>query len=1122
MLVAGLAVAAATVLVAIIGASQAARHERVLGLFEVPAEFVRTSGRTLIALFIDRAAWVGASVTLLAAALAGAAALKVRRAAIPLFLAAAGLSLVTWGQIELLRDHVGHGIALYAYGLLCAVAWGIRSPLSEREPWAAGAGADAHPPSPPAPATSPRWEALAFLALMILALITRTYALTELPHEYESEMIISMLSTRTLAGLHKYAPWGLVANTNGVAHLLPQWASFQLLGTSVFSLRYVSVVCGLVTAGLFYWLLRRIGNATVARIGTLLFVAAPDQLFWSRQENTPFQFVALLAVISVILSVRLAARPSLRTVLAAAAWMPFTRWFYGPGMVMMLYPIILYTHTLLFRRGTWRTALYAVPILAAGVGLWVFSLSGAYAIFSGGEWRFINPVLSVGAPVWAGEGTFRNATLPELVQLQAANLAKNTAAVATTMTYQCGFSNWFRRADPSRHPTIVNVAIAVLLAVGIGYLLGQPYDWRAFALLVWVGLGMLPAVLSVQPGPRRMVVAFPGFYAVIALTIGALIDQVRACAPRAVASVARAAVGAGVALIAWTSMASYFLLPTIPTFLDPVFRATKPVFDDTDAIYHNLSSDWALLLAFGNSDALFGDHSTPCYQYVRARDWLGVALNLPCSFADAALSFTLPPTTLAALQKSYDPQRISFLLHDELPTANDLTLLRALFPQAPLTELPLGNEVGTRMVWLRTDRRTVDALRTPILHPGRGESRAAELASRVLEGRTLRLAEPTDDDSILVQGTLLIDRNGWYRLGLAPACDAAELSLDGQPVSPQGMIPLTRGAQALALKLPTASACPLPLKPQLWRYVNSELAALPPPVVLAPSVAALPEARALPVTAIAGYHPVRSSFQVKGTPLDFVADPAGALTLLVEDGGAFRILRLDRAGRETASWRLPDGRPLGLSRAPDGTLFVPYENGTVILYGADGTVKSTWTEAPVRTAALGHLPDGSLLSPLPDRNALAVLDRNGKLLRLWTAPEGGPKGFYVPSSVGVDANGDILVIQADGVALLFRTPTDHFAPRFVRSFRIDFFEETLQTRGWDFDQPRGHILVPDPTSANIFTLTLDGGSAMAADPKHDLSQQGLDVVRRVAATSDGIYTLDRAHGLQKFVPLDSG
>ncbi len=1118
MILAITSVSVVTAPLVLVGVNQATRHERVLGALDFFFEQLRHSGKALIAWSVHYGEWVGVGVTALCLAAVIASVRQRKSDSAAIVSMATAISFLTWGELSLLADAVSRGCLFYAIGISAALIWGRRLPLPPRH------SVELAPATSQASKTASNfrmvrtaeWPALVFLFL--LAAVTRLYALTELPHEYESEMIISMLSSRTLVGLLRYIPEGIVANTNGIMHLLPQWVSFQVLGTSVFSLRFVSVACGLVCIALFYCIVRRVGGVSIAVVSTFLFVTAPEQLFWSRQENTPFQFVTLLALIVASAGLRMQERFSLRSMVVASATMPLARLFYGPAMVMLLYPPVLYAHGLLFSRAGRRSLLYGVPLLAAGVGAWIASLSTAASLISGQPWHFINPTLSAGAAVWRGEGTFREASLPELLRLQAANLAKNTAAVARAMTYQGSFSPWYRRADESTHPTIINAAMTVLLTLGLAYLLGQFSEPRAFALLVWVALAMLPALLSVDPVPRRMVGAFPAFYAIIAFTVGAILHQFCVLGASRIVWCAKVSSALALLLIAWANLASYFLLPMRPTHLEPLLAATKSIFQDTDGVYHNLGADWALLLAFGHGDDLFGKEDPPCYEGVRSRDWLHTALGVSCPFESPAMTYSLSAEQIEGLRARYDPQKISFLLEDRPATTKDVALLRALFPDSPFVELPRAGTALMSLHSLQVDRSNVDALRAPTLHPSASEAQPMDLAQSVMRDTKLVVGPSTDDSSVRIEGSLLIDFSGWFHLRVEPSCAAAEISVDGEVVRPQNWLPLTGGAHEMVVRLPSASACVLPIQVAGERHVDAGGSRAVSTPFVATRVASLPEARAMPVIRSRGYQEVLLPPLPEGVLSDFAVDEQGGLTLLLRNSHGYRIERLDAGGNPSGGWALSLD-PLGISRAPDGTLFVPYAGDAVDEFSADGTLLSRWKTPWVRSATLGHLADGSILSALPG-GKIALLDRNGREIGTWVEFEGEVKSFFEPWSAGANRKNDILIIQSNGIALQLHTPPHRFEPHLRRSFRIDFFEASAPASGWTFDEARDLIIVPDPASRNVLTFTLDGAAVMAIDPERDLGAISPGVVRRVAASANALYMLDGRQQLRKLVSLD--
>jgi 4-amino-4-deoxy-L-arabinose transferase-like glycosyltransferase len=211
--------------------------------------------------------------------------------------------------------------------------------------------------------------------LTAAGLLLRAYALNELPAGFDSETVSSMIESRTAWGIRRYFDSSFLTTAPGMIHILTQRATFALFGTSPYSVRLASLLWGVAAVPLFYWLMRRIAGRAPATFMTAIFVVAPEQLYWSRTENAFFGPVSVLAIITTHLGLGMVERLSLRATLAAALWMPVCRFFYIPSFVLFVYPLALFAHALLFVRRAWRKAWYAVPVLAAGIGLWFYGLS---------------------------------------------------------------------------------------------------------------------------------------------------------------------------------------------------------------------------------------------------------------------------------------------------------------------------------------------------------------------------------------------------------------------------------------------------------------------------------------------------------------------------------------------------------------------------------------------------------------------------------------------------------------------------------------------------------------------------------------------------------------------------
>jgi hypothetical protein len=1101
-------VIAAFVLIAAIGNRQAAQGQRVFAQLDTPIEFLRVSGGAVRDWALAHAVGVGWVTTAVGSTIALAGVVLGGGRAAPLLLLAVAMALATWGEVLLLTDHTALGASCYGASVICAFGLGIWCPMPPVFNADAGSGSRA--------AGDDRrigLECVCVGVLTIAALLSRVYALTELPNFFEAEMSVSMLASRTWAGLYEYVPSGLSGNSNGLMHLLPQMLSFRVLGTSIYSLRLVSVAFGVVAVPVFYLLLRRIAGPLVGLIGGALLVTAPDQLFWSRDENTMFIPLTVLAIVTVYLGLRMVERVGFARVLVAALWMPIGRYFYLPGMVLLVYPLLLYAHALVFVRGTWRSLWYAVPLMAGGVMLWIVSLTMVNAAVH--EWKsgFVSPTGNIGAAIWEGENQLRTTSIPARALLSAVAVGRHLGAVVSAMTYRGGFSQWYQRADPSKHPTITNIGVVVMVALGLGYLLGQLYDQRAFALLLWVGLGLLPGILSLDPATRRIGLVFPGMYAIAAVTLGAFVQLIRDRGGRVLASFGSVAMTVALLGIIWTSVASHFELPIGPPFATKLFRFTQPLFEGSDAIFHDVDPTMALLLVFGNADRFLEPGKTPCLRHVNPREWLSAALQQRCAFTDTVHQFTASDIERAALAAAYHPQRVSFLLRDEPSNDSYIELLRGLYPRAVVRATP-PTLPEVKLVALTIARSDVEALHVPELS-GSEETTTSRLAARLLRGVRLTptAANAPGGATVSVRAGLLLEGDGWYRFGLTPACAGTTITIDRRAVTPSDVLPLLAGVHALDITLPNADACVLPLEFSLDVQRDQHLVALKPVILLAPAAAAVPQAHAPTVALYGGYGAAQQFSPEIAAVVDFGVDSEEAVTVLLQDGAGFEVRRFAPDGHELARWKpkVPRGQTVwGLMVAMDGTSFV-ISPTTTLVYDRSGSPIAVWNDPPVWTSEVAALPDGRVLSCVPHHAAVAVLRPDGTVEREWARFEGGPGRFSEPMSVRVQGQ-EVLVLQSDHQALLFHNPLGEFGPVFVRSFPLSFTTKSVYPRGAAFDGPE-RIVVPDPGLPMTLVYGVDGQRLMAADPARDVNNRGFGDIVRLVAMHDHLYVLDGARRL---------
>lgn len=1117
------AILAAFLTVAAIGANEAGRGARVLPFLDPVIEFVRGWGLVSLRWLVAHGTVVAWTVTASAVLITVASLAVAGVRAAPLVVLGTAVSLATWAQVLLLADHVTLGAWLYGSAMISSVILGVWCPITRLGGF----------PQLPLPtrrqvigervagvrAFSGRraagWECFLVFCFALVALLTRSYALTEFPNTFDLETVDFMILSRTWFGFRGYLQYAFIANNNGIFHILTQMVLFRLFGTSIFTVRLTAVFWGVAAIPLFYWLMRRLAGVMPAMVSTALFVAAPDQLFWSRTENSFFAPVAFGMLVSGHLGLWMVERLSFPAVLASALWMPITRYFYTPSMVMFLYPVALYGHAVLFVRNAWRKAWYVVPVLAGGAGLWVLSLSVLNS-YGHGRWQFIHPANVHGGPVWTHHGAFSTASWLDLIRLQFGVIMSNMGQVIAGAAYhgQGMFSHWYVRGGASaEHLTTMNVGITVLLALGIGYLLGQVYERRAFALLVWVALGLLPGVMSDEPSPRRIAVIFPAVYAISGVMLAAIVRLVRTRAGEPMGQVTTAALGGGVLCIVWTCLVSYFLIGSGPVFFGDHIRFARPVFEGSDAIIHNLEmGGLERALVFGNLDRFI--ERTPCYQHVDAADWRVAALRPHCDFTENIYPLIMPPERIEELRQAYNPRRISFVMEETPYSLAHIDLLRRLYPRADVRRHDSAVD-QKKVVVFTVDRSDVDALHSPSLIVTPDASDGRDLSATLLDG--VRLTETpsagsagTGQPGISVQGGLLVERTGWYQFQLEPECSAATLRID-QVNSSAELQPMLAGVHRFEITLPSATACTLPLQLRLRSQQDQAMVPVDPAHYVSLPVASVPGLEARPVIPYAGYGDVKLFVQSSEPVRDLGVDASGSVSVLLADRSPMRIQRFNPDGTEAASWLvdLPStGHLASMIVDPDGTATLASDS-VVLRYDRTGKLVSSfrtpWLEW---TAELVPWGEDRLLVAVPDRNALAIFTRAGQLQREVKQFSGGPE-FHKPVSLSISPQGDLLVVQDDGEAFLFRDAGNARDPVFVRAFHIDFGAVPIWAHGCAFDGAE-RILVPDMSTNTSLVYSREGERMMAATPERDLRAKPLGGVLRFSATDDRVYVLDRA------------
>lgn len=1084
------------------GAYSAARDERVLAQLDPSAAFLRQWGGFLTTWTLRHARLASLAITAATGLLVSMALITGRRRALPFLLLGAGVAAVAWGQTLLLAEQVSAGVACYLTALALAALFGALCPAPSA-----------------APKPRPRWwlDGTLAIAVALLTLLSRLYALTELPSFFAGEMSIAMLASRTIAGVLFWIPSALLGTSIGVAHLFPQMAFFQMFGTSVYALRLTAVAVSVLTAWLLYWLLRSMVGRRAALVATLLFATAPEQLWWGRNENVNYILVSFAGVLAATLGWWLRRRLSVRAALATAVWMAFGRFFYLAAVLLITYPWLLILHAGLFTRGIWRRLPKIVLVLAGGTGLWLLSLSIVDYFTTEHPWRFLNPARH-GELVSRRGVEGRSAGTLDLLQMQAESLAHNATRVASAFTYRGWFSQWYQRHDTMQNPTWINVAVTALVALSLAYLLGQIHAPAAAVLLGWVLVGVLPAILSTAPDDRRMALAFPAFYACAGFACEGVARALRQRAGRLASWLFAALAAAGLVLVCVSSLTSHLQLRIHRLALTEAQRHTEEIFRTSDAIYYDGDEGWTQLTLLGHADGFL--ERPPCVQFVGPRDWLAVALQLPCTFADPVFQLTMPPGRIAELREHYrSPQRVTFLLSSEYRSRQALRLLQSLFPEVRPQWLTT-EEAGLSNVAITVDRELIDRRRRPVVAAAAQTELPAGFEEDLLAGVGVRrvVDEDVASPSLRVRGGVLVDREDWYHVSLVPACDSATLSIDGLPVRPdEPPRPLLVGAHTFEIELPDPSRCARPMQIEIAAVTSAEEPL--PPLLVSPEVTAVGEARPSPSALYDGYSDAGLLAGLRGQAFDARPSGDGGVVVLTQWLDGWWIERFDAESRPHSMHELRELHGVvvyGMSVGPQSEALLVTELG-IFLFDASGRLQHRWSEKPFHTGEVAFLADGRIAASIPEHAAIEVFRQDGRREEVLERFPGEPGQLRDPMTIAVSAQGEIVVGQSDGTMLLFRSPLDRFEPEFVRSFRMRFTLPSVLPRSLVFDSA-DRIMAGDPERLRVLVYSTDGIRLLARDPQRDWTSimQRIGDIRRFVPTPRYLYVLAGEPSLRRF------
>jgi hypothetical protein len=643
----------------------------ILGQLDPIANGITTWGWDLAQASIAYRYVVGAIVTAVVAPFALAGGAAGRRVG----WAATALLAGTWGQILLFSDLIVPGVLLFAFAVAAAFVFGLANSLRASAP-------------PPVLGV----EIAAVAALTLLALIVRLYALDQLPAFVDIEPALAFFESLSRYGLGHYIAYNRVED-DGFAHMVARAAVQYFTGPSVVDIRLAGVLCSTAAVPLCYTLVRRIAGIFPACVASVLLLTAPEQLIFARIEANQIGIAALASLITAHCALWLARDWSPAAAVATAVWMPFSRYFYAPAIVLFLLPLALVIYGLIVTPAR-RRALRALPIVLLGVGLWL-AASPALHYAATGRWGEASSLRVYGnsffRPFNTGDKDAETGALLPALRFQVGRFAENMGDLVKQFAYdRHAYSAWYLREHPDEmHRRSLHAALLIPFVAGLGYLLSRWRDARAAALVFWVFLGILPAVMSDEVEPRRLTVFYPAVPVVIGVFVDAVQRALQSSAPRRALWPWRAALTVAAVYIAITSLAAHYRVHRDRLQYTEYVDFTRPYFETSDVIFHNIPDDnTILILAFGNAEAF--RRRLPGFHLVRDWDgeWQQVTEQIGCPFDHAVFPTLLTESGIAARCADFHPARITYLLRvdsDEERAA--ARRLQERFPDAAIREV---------------------------------------------------------------------------------------------------------------------------------------------------------------------------------------------------------------------------------------------------------------------------------------------------------------------------------------------------------------------------------------------------------------------------------------------------
>lgn len=325
---------------------------------------------------------------------------------------------------------------------------------------------------------------------VLLALLWASFAVRVLTLEAQSLWRDEVDSIRfATQPLHDYLAQFTLHGQNGPLYFLLLRGWIKLAGTSVFALRFSSVLWGVVSVALLYTLMRRLHTRSSALCAALLLAFSPYAV-WYAQEIRMYTWVPCLSLLALYALERAGTEPRPRwwlTVLIATSLA-----FYSHILAALLLPVEMLWFVL--RGWSNRHARRGALLVLAGLTLPYLPLA---------RWQLAYALMS------------RNTGYPPLSAWEMASILFTG--------WSSGISGW------GAWPAVL--AWSGLALLGLGALLRHNQGRLAGALGGWLALPWILIALVSLRGPiftdRYLIWTMPAFYALAAIGLWTLQHKAR-------------------------------------------------------------------------------------------------------------------------------------------------------------------------------------------------------------------------------------------------------------------------------------------------------------------------------------------------------------------------------------------------------------------------------------------------------------------------------------------------------------------------------------------------------------------------------------------------------------------